>query len=313
MQRQCLTSQYSRISGAVRLRVFLNLFCMVSINFLYCRSLRPAAWIASGEMSATLSLAPNDDNRVVDLTQSSMSSDSMMSTWEGLVGNPFRSAFKMASGLRKTASEALCNFPGQCWMVNLYLRVFSFSLNNQGFGILLRSLSPNCPFSGSWSVTTIRFGQSITNIRHFSNTHTIAAALPLIGAYLHSASMQNLLPANIKCQPSGQQTGAFSVVHMQYFCSSRKPIPSLLQSGVRQVTRFFSNVEITFLTKSTMPFFECSNAYLRLLSHYLQASKLHCVLTKLESFSVEHDSIFCTMKEKIEGVKECPFDVRVIE
>ena len=197
---------------------------MVSIKFLYCRSLCPATWIASGEMSATLSLAPNDDNRVVDLTQSSMLSDSMMSTWEGSVGNPFRSACKMAGGLRKT---------GQCWMVNLYLRVFSFSLNNQGFGILLRSLSANSPFSGSWSVTTIRFRQPITNIRHFSNTHTIAAASPSIGAYLHSASMQNLLLANIKCQPSGQQTGALSVVHMQYFCSSRKPIASLLQSGAR--------------------------------------------------------------------------------
>ena len=137
---------------------------MVSINFLYCRSLHPAARIASGEMSATLSLAPNDDNRVVDFTQSSMPSDSMMFTWEGLVGNPFRSAFKMAGGLRKTPSEALCNFPGQCWMVNLYLRVFSFSLNNQGFGILLRSLSLNSPFCGSWSVTTISFGQPIMNI-----------------------------------------------------------------------------------------------------------------------------------------------------
>ena len=62
-----------------------------------------------------------------------------------------------------------------------------------------------------------------------------------------------------------------------------------------------------------MPFFECSNAPSRLLSHYLEASKLHRVLAKLEFFSVEHDSIFCTMKEKIEGVKECPFDVRVIE
>ena len=40
---------------------------------------------------------------------------------------------------------------------------------------------------------------------------------------------------------------------------------------------------------------------------------LQTVLAKLEFFSVEHDSVFCTMKEKIEGVKECPFDVRVIE
>ena len=219
--RRSLTSQYLRISGAVRLHVFSNPFCMVSINFLYFRSPHPAARIASGEMSATLSLAPNDDYRVVDLTQSSMSSDSMMFTWEGSVGNLFRSACKMAGGLRETTSEALCHFPWQCWMVNLYLRDFSFSLNNRGFGILLRSLSPNSPFSGSWSVTTIRFGQPIMNIRHFSNAHAIAAATPSRGAYLHSASMQNLLPANIRCQPSGQQTGALSVVHMQYFCSSR--------------------------------------------------------------------------------------------
>ena len=80
MLRRCLASQYSQISGAVRLRVYSNPFCIVSINFLYCRSLCPAARIASGEMSATLSLASNDDNRVVDLTQSSMSSDSKMST-----------------------------------------------------------------------------------------------------------------------------------------------------------------------------------------------------------------------------------------
>ena len=164
---------------------------------LHCRSLCPAARIASGEISAILSLALNDDNRVVDFTQSSMSSDSMMSTWEGSVGNPFRSACKMAGGLRETASEALCHFAGQCWMVNLYLRVFSFSLNNRGFGILLRSLSPNRPFSGSWSVTTIRFGQPITNIRHFSNADAVATASPSIGAYLRSASMQNLLPEKI--------------------------------------------------------------------------------------------------------------------
>ena len=51
----------------------------------------------------------------------------------------------MAGGLQEIASEALCHFPGQCWMVNLYLRVFSFSLNNRGFEILLRSLSQKAP------------------------------------------------------------------------------------------------------------------------------------------------------------------------
>ena len=48
------------------------------INLLYCRSLRPLARIMSAEMSTMLSLAPNVASRVVDLTQSSMSPDSMM-------------------------------------------------------------------------------------------------------------------------------------------------------------------------------------------------------------------------------------------
>ena len=171
----------------------------------------------------------------------------------------------MAGGLRKTASEALYHFPGQYWMVNLYLRVFSCSLNNRGFEILLRSLSPNSPFSGLWSVTTMRFGQPIMNIRHFSNAHAIAAASPSIGVYLRSASMENLQPAKIRRQPSGQQIGALPVVHLQYFCSSKKPIPSLLQSGSKQVTRFFSNVVIPFLIKSTITFL---NARIHLWGFY---------------------------------------------
>ena len=54
---------------------FLKLFCIVSINLLYFGLLRPAARIMSGEMSITLSVAPNVARRVVDLTQSSMSSE----------------------------------------------------------------------------------------------------------------------------------------------------------------------------------------------------------------------------------------------
>ena len=72
----------------------------------------------------------------------------------------------VAGGLRETASEALCYFPGQCWVINLNLRVFSFSLNNREFEILLRSLSPKSPFSGSWSVTTIRLGLTPTHYEH---------------------------------------------------------------------------------------------------------------------------------------------------
>ena len=232
------------------MQVFGNPFCIKSINLLCCRSLCPA-----GEMSTMLSLALNVASRVVDLTQSSMTSDSMMSDREGSAGNTFRSVCKMVAGLQETASEGLYHFPGQCWMVNLNLRVFSFNLNNQGFWILLSSLSPSNPFSGSWSVTTIRFGQTITKMWHFSNTHVIAAALLSIGVYLHLTSMQNLLPANIRRQPSGQETGALSMVHKQYFRSSRKPILSLLQCGARQVAWSFSNIEMPFRTRLTMTFF----------------------------------------------------------
>ena len=102
----------------------------------------------------------------------------------------------------------------------------------------------------------------MTNIRHFSKAYAIAAASPSISAYLLSASIQNLLPANIRCHPSGQQTGALSVVQEQCFCNRSKPIPSLFQSGARQVMRFFSNVAMPFRTRSTMTRLECWNAAL---------------------------------------------------
>ena len=87
----------------------------------------------SGEVRAVLLFAPNVAMVVVDATQSSMSSDSVTSDCVGLAGNTSSSDFNTLVGLRETASEALCHFPGQCWIVNLYLNVFSFSLNNLGF------------------------------------------------------------------------------------------------------------------------------------------------------------------------------------
>ena len=161
------------------------------------------------------------------------------------------SDFNMLVGLRETASEALCHFPWLCWIVNLYHRVFSFCLNNLGFWILLMSLSPNSPFSGSWSVTTMRLRQPMMNKRHFCNVHAIAAASPSIGTYLLSASVQNLLPGNIKYHLSGQQTVAVGSTW------TMNPIPSLLQSGARQVTWFFSNMAMPSRTRSTMTCLEC--------------------------------------------------------
>ena len=118
--------------------------------------------------------------------------DSRIFDWEGLTGNTLRRANNMATGWQETASEPLCHFSGQCWVVNQYLSIFSFSWNSRGFWILLRSRLPNNPFRGSWSVTTMIFGQPMTNIWHFSNAHAIAAASLFIGAYLLSTSVQNL-------------------------------------------------------------------------------------------------------------------------
>ena len=64
----------------------------------------------------------------------------------------------------------------------------------------------------------------MTNMRHFSNADAIAAASPSIDTYLRSASIQNLLPANIRRQPSRQQTKALSVVHEQEVHSFFAPV-----------------------------------------------------------------------------------------
>ena len=135
------------------------------------------------------------------------------------------------------------------------------------FHILLRSLSPNIPISGWWSVTNITFVQLIINMWHFSNAKAIAADLPSIGAYQHSASVQNLLPTNTMHHPSGQHTGVLSMRHLQGFCNSRKPISSLLQSGARQVTLLVSKMITPFLSKPTISFFDFWNAFFRLSFH----------------------------------------------
>ena len=100
-------------------------------------------------------------------------------------------------------------------------------------------------------------------MRHLFNAHAIAAASPSIGAYLVSASLQNLDPAKTSFHPSGQQTGALSIEQEQYFCNKRKPIPCLLQSGARQVTLSRSNVDTPSLTKSVIILLDSTNAFCR--------------------------------------------------
>ena len=174
-------------------------------------------------------------------------------------------ASTMATGLRETASAPSCHLPGQCWILKEYLRYFSFSLKRHGLCNLLRSLSPNIPVSGWWSVITNIYGQPKMNIRHFSSAQVIAAASPSIGAYWCSALVQNLLPANKMCHPSRQHISTFSVGHVQYFCNYRKPMPSLLQSGARQVTLLMSKMVTTFFYQAQYDLFRLLECFFKVL------------------------------------------------
>lgn len=216
--KRCFTSRQLWSLGAVRWHVFGNPCCAILINCLHCGSLYPAAQMRSGKVMAILSLPPNVAVKDVDSTMLLISPDSGMSDWESWAGNTLRRACNISTGLQEIASEPRYDF-------------FSFSLNSHGFWILLGYLAPNNLLSGSWSVTTMMLGKLMTNI-HFSNAHAITAASPSIGAYLCSALVQNLLLWNIWCQPSGQQTRPFSIVHRQCFCRSKKSIPSLLSHSV---------------------------------------------------------------------------------
>ena len=113
-----------------------------------------------------------------------------ISLQDGYVEHRLIRAFTVATGLQEMALGPLCHLPGQCWMVKKYLKYFSLSLKKHRLCTLLRSLSPNIPVSGWWSVTTITFRQLMINMCHFLSAQVIAAAWPSMGAYQHYASMQ---------------------------------------------------------------------------------------------------------------------------
>ena len=56
---------------------------------------------------------------------------------------------------------------------------------------------------------------------------------------------------------------ALSIAHVQCFWRSKNPMPSLLQSGAKQVTLLISNVETPCLTSLTMTCFDSWNAFSR--------------------------------------------------
>ena len=113
-------------------------------------SMFTAAWMAANSIATSLLL------------------ERWISLGDGFVGHMLMSDSTVATGLREMASAPLCHLPGQCWIVKWYLRHFSLSLKRRGLFTLPRSLSPNIPVSGWWSVTTITLGQPMMNRRHFS-------------------------------------------------------------------------------------------------------------------------------------------------
>ena len=64
------------------------------------------------------------------------------------MGHRLIRASTAATGLQETTLASLCCLPGQFLVLKEYLRYFSFSLKKCGLCTLLRSLSPNIPFSG---------------------------------------------------------------------------------------------------------------------------------------------------------------------
>ena len=108
-------------------------FALILISFSYCGLPWPAAWIRSGDIMAILLLPANVAIKAVDFIILLILLYSCISNWDGFAENTLRRACTIVTGWQETASEPLCHFLGQCWMVNWYHRVFSFSWNSPGF------------------------------------------------------------------------------------------------------------------------------------------------------------------------------------
>ena len=118
-------------------------------------------------------------------------------------------------------------------------------------GFCMATVSPVCNGERLW--LCLLYLSTILVFRWWrSSSRRCAPASPSVGAYRRSASVQGLLPANTMRHPSGQHTGAFSVGHVQTFYNNRKSMPSLLQSGARQVTLLMSNVVTLFFLLSSL-------------------------------------------------------------
>ena len=89
------------------------------------------------------------------------------------------------------------------------------------------------------------------NILACSSAQATASSFPsVVVLYRTSAPFVNREPTNTNFHPSLQQTGADVIGHLQYCWRRRYPIPSLHQSGCRQVGLLRSNVWISSMLHS---------------------------------------------------------------
>lgn len=153
---------------------------------------------------AILSLPLNVSIKAVDSTMSLISLHSRMSHWQSR--KYIEEGLQHSHWVTKRASVPMLN---SGLMSQFFPSVFR---------ILLRSLSPNNLFSGSWSVTMI-LGQPMTNIQHFSNCCCITfyQCIPALSISTKSVANKYLFCANLEwgkspgpCQMLWSQKGSMT-------------------------------------------------------------------------------------------------------
>ena len=116
-------------------------------------------------------------------------------------------------------------------------------LNSHGFLMLSMFLCPSILTSALWSVAMINHCTPLQTCNTSQGHRQLLWPHLQTGAFLDSAGAVKREAANIRHHPSLQQYGAFSIEHLQCFCSNVKPSPSLDQSVQRQVGQLSSCVD----------------------------------------------------------------------
>ena len=135
-----------------------------------------------------------------------------------------------------------------------------------------RSLFPlRTPMRGWWSTARCRSGWPTMKYLNLESAQYRAHISPSMGAYLPSASLQNLESISTSFQPPVQQSSLrfplSSASQSQYFWNIDVPMPSFDQSVVTMVVLSTSNVLIPCSASRIRCPFACSNAAASSLLH----------------------------------------------